>query len=115
MSKEKLKGKCSRCRNLQVLTEIPLTARFYTGVKPIQPPRHGTLPAPEFTMRPYYYKCKVTNEFLTRDDVETERERECEHFKDKDEKVLICQKCGAQNPTEYRFCGNCGQSLYSHV
>lgn len=66
MSKEKLKGKCSRCRNLQVLKYIPFMERLLTGVKPIQPPRHGTLPAPEFPMRPYYYKCKVTNEFLTR-------------------------------------------------
>jgi len=28
------------------------------------------------------------------------------------EKVLICQKCGAQNPVENKFCCNCGQGLY---
>ncbi len=28
------------------------------------------------------------------------------------ERVLICQKCAAQNPIENKFCGNCGQSLY---
>jgi len=27
-------------------------------------------------------------------------------------RVLICQKCAAQNPIENKFCGNCGQSLY---
>ena len=27
-------------------------------------------------------------------------------------RVLICLKCGAQNPVENKFCGNCGQSLY---
>ncbi|MFB0514710.1 MAG: zinc-ribbon domain-containing protein [Candidatus Bathyarchaeia archaeon] len=28
------------------------------------------------------------------------------------ERILICQKCAAQNPIENKFCGNCGQSLY---
>lgn len=28
-------------------------------------------------------------------------------------KLIICQKCSAQNPAENKFCGNCGQSLYS--
>jgi len=28
------------------------------------------------------------------------------------ERVLICQRCAAQNPVENKFCGNCGQSLY---
>ena len=27
-------------------------------------------------------------------------------------RVLICQKCAAQNPIENKFCGNCGQSLF---
>jgi len=27
-------------------------------------------------------------------------------------RVLICQKCAAQNLIENKFCGNCGQSLY---
>lgn len=27
-------------------------------------------------------------------------------------KVLICQKCGAQNPIENKFCSNCGQNLF---
>ena len=27
-------------------------------------------------------------------------------------RVLLCQKCAAQNPIENKFCGNCGQSLY---
>jgi len=27
-------------------------------------------------------------------------------------RVLVCQKCAAQNPVENKFCGNCGQSLY---
>ena len=26
--------------------------------------------------------------------------------------VLICKKCAAQNPIDYKFCGNCGQRLY---
>jgi len=28
------------------------------------------------------------------------------------ERILICQKCAAQNPIENKFCGKCGQSLY---
>jgi rRNA maturation endonuclease Nob1 len=24
------------------------------------------------------------------------------------ERILICQKCAAQNPIENKFCGNCG-------
>jgi len=27
-------------------------------------------------------------------------------------RVIICQKCGVQNPVENKFCGNCGESLY---
>jgi len=27
-------------------------------------------------------------------------------------RVLVCQRCAAQNPMENKFCGNCGQSLY---
>jgi len=27
-------------------------------------------------------------------------------------RVLIYQNCAAQNSIDYRFCGNCGQSLY---
>jgi len=25
--------------------------------------------------------------------------------------ILICPKCAAQNPIDYKFCGNCGQRL----
>ena len=27
-------------------------------------------------------------------------------------KVLVCQRCAAQNPIQNKFCGNCGHSLY---
>jgi uncharacterized OB-fold protein len=27
-------------------------------------------------------------------------------------RVLVCHNCCIQNPIVYRFCGNCGQSLY---
>jgi rRNA maturation endonuclease Nob1 len=27
-------------------------------------------------------------------------------------RVLVCHKCAVQNPIDYNFCGNCGQSLY---
>ena len=27
-------------------------------------------------------------------------------------RVIVCQKCGAQNSVENKFCGNCGESLY---
>jgi rRNA maturation endonuclease Nob1 len=26
--------------------------------------------------------------------------------------VIICLKCGSKNPSENRFCGQCGQALY---
>jgi rRNA maturation endonuclease Nob1 len=26
--------------------------------------------------------------------------------------VIICLKCGTRNPSENKFCGNCGQTLY---
>lgn len=26
--------------------------------------------------------------------------------------VIICPKCGNRNPSENKFCGNCGQALY---
>ncbi|MGB9683840.1 MAG: zinc-ribbon domain-containing protein [Candidatus Bathyarchaeales archaeon] len=27
--------------------------------------------------------------------------------------VIVCLKCGNRNPIENRFCGQCGQALYS--
>ena len=77
MSKEKLKGRCSMCKNL--------------GIDVVQVfPRYPMLPAPEFPF-PSYYKCKSTNKLISTGDLETERE--CEHFIEiKDEKVLMERK-----------------------
>ncbi len=70
MSREKLKGRCSICRNLVV-----------------QVRRYPVFPAPELPFPPQC-KCKSTNETIAIDDVETERA--CEHFVEiKDQKALM--------------------------